>query len=180
MAMTVVDRLHEEVKGILSFLGGSEEYELRHVADEHLKKSLLMAAASHFERSLTQAVVDFAEEVYGAGHVLPKLIRNKAVSRQYHTWFDWNSRNANQFFRLFGDDFKKHVSREIADSDDLESSIRAFLEIGGDRNRLVHQDYGNFVIEKTAEEIHHLYSSAERFVAWFPTALREYSRDRTT
>ena len=118
MAVTVVDRLHEEVKGILSVLGGSEEYELRSAADDHLKKSLLMAAASHFERSLTEAVMDFAEEAYGTDHVLPKLIRNKAVTRQYHTWFDWQARNANRFFGLFGDDFKKHVSSKIADSAD--------------------------------------------------------------
>ena len=180
MEVTVVDRLHEEVTGILSFLVESEEYELRNVADEHLKKSLLMAAASHFERSLTEAVMDFAEEVYGTDHVLPNLIRNKAVSRQYHTWFDWKARNANQFFSLFGEDFKNHVSRRISDSADLETAIRDFLEIGGDRNRLVHRDYGNFVIEKTAEEIHLLYASAARFVAWFPTVLREFSNERTT
>ena len=179
MAVTVVDRLHEEMEGILRFLSEGEEYELRSAADDHLKKSLLMAAASYFERSLTKAVMDFAEETYGTDHVLPKLIRNKAVARQYHTWFDWDARNANRFFGLFGDDFKKHVSNRIADSADLEAAIRDFLEIGRDRNRLVHLDYGNFVIEKTAEEIHGLYLSADQFVAWFPKVLREFSDERT-
>ena len=30
--------------------------------------------------------------------MIPSLVKNKAVSRQYHTWFDWNSNNANAFF----------------------------------------------------------------------------------
>ena len=32
----------------------------------------------------------------------------------------------------------------------LDESIRAFLEIGRERNRLVHQNYGMFTLEKTA------------------------------
>lgn len=174
MAMTTVDRLHDEMAAILSYLTDREEYELRHVADEQFKKSLLMAAASHFEKSLTGAVMTFADEVAGKGHVLTELIRTKAISRQYHTWFDWERRNANKFFSLFGSDFKSMASHEVEESDYLESSIGDFLEIGSDRNRLVHQDYGSFSLQKTASEIHVLYSSAERFVEWFPGALRRF------
>ena len=79
-----------------------------------------------------------------------EIVRNKAVSRQYHTWFQWNARNANSFYGLFGSDFRKFMKRKVRD-DNLGDSVRAFLELGNERNRLVHQDYGVFVLEKTTE-----------------------------
>ncbi len=41
--------------------------------------------------------------------MIPSLVKNKAVSRQYHTWFDWNANNANAFFNMFGDGFRSHM-----------------------------------------------------------------------
>jgi hypothetical protein len=57
--------------------------------------------------------------------------------------------------------------------EELQSSVRAFLEIGNERNRLVHQDYATFQIEKTLDEIYILYQSALKFVEALPTALRD-------
>jgi hypothetical protein len=58
---------------------------------------------------------------------------------------------------------------------ELENSIKSFMEIGSSRNRLVHQDYGSFTLEKTSDEVYASYNSALRFVESVPLALRKCS-----
>ena len=134
-----------------------------------------MAAASYFEKALSDAVIEFAETATAEGHPLMWLVKNKAVSRQYHTWFDWDRKNANSFFGLFGELFKEHMIERVEGDKELAGSIRAFLEIGSERNRLVHEDFANLSLEKTTQEIYTLYSDARMFVDRFPTSLREFS-----
>ena len=174
-ASTTVDVLHREFAEILVFLEGNQEISMRDAADGNFRKALLLAAASYFEHRLTEAVVVFAQEVTTNDHVVAWLIRNRVVERQYHTWFDWTARNANRFFSMFGESFGRHMKDVVSENDDLSSSIRAFMEIGRDRNRLVHQNFGSFALEKTSSEIYETFRMATRFVDWFPDALREYS-----
>jgi hypothetical protein len=101
------------------------------------------------------------------------FVRKKAISRQYHTLFSWDTPNANQFFGYFGDEFRIGMSQKIQTSDKLLESIRAFMEIGRERNRLVHQDYATFPLEKTLDEIYALYQKGLYFVEILPNALRE-------
>ena len=174
MPSTVVDRLHEQFAGLLSGLDGAGEVSLRSVADDNFRKSLLLAAASYFERRLTEAVTSFVDDATKGNMLVAELVRNKAVSRQYHTWFDWDKNNATRFFALFGSDFRDVMKRRLAEDDELGESVRAFIELGRERNRLVHQDFGTFPLEKTTEEIHALYLRALHFVDAVPGALREF------
>lgn len=171
---TVVDRLHRDFAGLLDVLDEAGEVSLRAVADENLRKSLLLAAASYFERRMIEAVLSFVEDATGRNVLVAALVRNKVVSRQYHTWFQWDGNNANSFFGLFGSDFRDFMKARIAGDGALEDSVRAFLELGRERNRLVHQDFGVFPLEKTTEEIHALYRRAVLFVEAVPGALRDY------
>ena len=77
-----------------------------------------------------------------------------------------------------GNDFRVFMKRKVKDDDRLDDSVRAFLELGGERNRLVHQDFGTFPLEKTTEEIHALYTRALRFADAVPVALREFDTNR--
>ena len=172
---TPVDRLHGEFTQLLAFLDANEEVSLRNVADGNFRKALLLAAASYFERRLTTGIVDFVGEATSTDHVVRWLVQRKAVERQYHTWFDWNGRNANQFFRLFGRAFSDHAKALVDNNEDLSSAVQAFLEIGRERNRLVHQDFASFPLEKTSDEIYETYCSATEFVEWFPQELRRFS-----
>ena len=174
MEESPVDTLHREFADLLAFLDENREVSMRNTADGNFRKALLLAAASYFERRLTNVVVVFVEEVTSSGHVVAWLVRKRVVERQYHTWFDWPSRNANRFFSMFGESFGRHMKSAVEEDDDLSSSIQAFMEIGRERNRMVHQDFGSFSLEKTAAEIYATYRSATRFVDWFPGALREY------
>ena len=174
MPGTVVDVLHEDFSALLSVLDEADEVSLRAVADDNFRKSLLLAAASYFERRMTDAVLSFVEDAANRNRLVTALVRNKAISRQYHTWFQWDAGNANSFFGLFGSGFRDFMKSRIGEDDDLDDAVRAFLEIGRERNRLVHQDFGAFPLEKTTEEIHALYRRALRFVEAVPGALRAF------
>ena len=175
MTMTVVDRLHDEFSDLLRVLDNASEISLRSTADDNFRKSLLLSAASYFERRMTDTVVSFVDETTSGDPLVNSFVQNKAVSRQYHTWFSWDQKNANSFFGLFGNDFRDFMKQKVSKNDTLDSAIRAFLELGSERNRLVHQDFGSFSLEKTSEEIYELYCEARKFVEAFPSALREFS-----
>lgn len=178
MPATVVDDLHESFAGLLSVLDEAGEVSLRAVADENFRKSLLLAAASYFEHRMTDTVMSFVEDATNRNVLVAALVRNKAVSRQYHTWFQWEGSNANSFFGLFGSDFRDFMRQRVKTDDELDGSVRAFLELGRERNRLVHQDFGTFPLEKTTQEIHTLYMRAMLFVDAVPDALREFDDRR--
>ena len=172
---TVVDKLYGEYLAIVQMMDQYFAVSFRNTLNDNFRKTLLLCAASHFEFRITSDVVSFCAEVAMGNTLVPSLVKNKAVSRQYHTWFDWNSPNANTFYSMFGDDFKTHMSDLMKADANLAKSVSDFLELGRERNRLVHQDYGSFFLEKTAEEIFRVYASALMFVEFVPKALRDFS-----
>jgi hypothetical protein len=175
MTTTIVDKLYTEFTDIVSVLADKKEISLQSVLDDNFRKSLLLSAASYFEHRITTAVIEFCSEIAGANTLVPSLVRNKAVSRQYHTWFDWNKSNANSFFGLFGADFKSHMDALNKQDSVLVDAIKDFLDLGQARNRLVHENYGTFVLEKTSEEIYKQYQSAMLFIERLPVELRKCS-----
>ena len=100
---TAIDTLYSSRSALIDYLIEKRETSLQIIADENLRKTLLMSIASYFEVELTRVVREFADEVAGKGHVITFIIQNKAISRQYHAWFDWNAQNVNKFLRLFGE-----------------------------------------------------------------------------
>lgn len=175
MSTNVVERLHDEFVELYDFLIENDGVTLVSVVEENFPKALLLAAASHFESQLKKSMKDFVMEVTDDDHPLVSLIENKVIERQYHTWFDWERKNANRFFGMFGSRFKDHADSLVKKDDDLRKSISAFMEIGGERNKLVHQDFANFQMNKTSSEVYDLYKSATIFVHWFPNAIRDFS-----
>jgi hypothetical protein len=173
---TAVDRLYDEASAVLHFLERSAEPSLLVSAADQFRKALLLAAASHFEHRLSECVLTFVRNRGSGSLALESFVKNKAVARQYHTWFQWEQSNANAFFALFGPTFKTDMVDWARNSDELRLSIEAFLEIGGERNKLVHQDYATFSLGKTLDEIYDLYRRALRFVELLPSAFHELDR----
>lgn len=176
--MTIVDELHLNFKEILEKLP-AEEISLRNVATESFRKGLLLSAASLFEKQLTELVTRLVRGWGGDNSTLNEFVRIKAIERQYHTYFDWDRSNANRFFGLFGDEFKAFMSERCRNSADFDAAVKAFLEVGRDRNRLVHQDFGSFALEKTADEIYDLYKQAMKFIDALPHCFADFSRSKT-
>lgn len=173
MQATVVDRIHQEFKDLISYLDQRSELSLRSTVDENFRKALLLAAASYFEHRIVSDITVFVIEVSGENSLLIEFVKNKAINRQYHSLFKWDDKNANHFFGLFGTSFKSFITQELKNDEQLDLSIKAFLEIGRERNRLVHQDFGTFTLEKTSDEIYELYKTALVFVDTIPIKLRE-------
>jgi hypothetical protein len=171
---TIVDVLYQEFHDVVAFLDGRGEISYRVTAEENFRKALLIAAASYFEHNLCAHIVDFVHEVSSNNERVIEFVKNKAIHRQYHTFFDWDdpSPNANRFFRFFGESFKIFMKSEAVKGSSLHNAIEAFIELGQDRNRLVHEDFGTFYLEKTAEEIYDLYKIAKPFVDSLPEKLR--------
>ena len=77
-SVTAVDNLHADLAALLVFLDDASEVSLRNVADDNLRKALLLAAASYFEHRMTQDVIGFVEEVVSKEHVVKWLVRNES------------------------------------------------------------------------------------------------------
>jgi hypothetical protein len=169
---TIVDRLYREFKELISYLDQNGQISFRNTVNENFSKALLLAAASYFESRLTEHLLAFVHEVAKENQLIVKFVENKAFRRQYHTLFNWEATNANQFYGLFGETFKTFMTHEIKRDTRLDESVKAFLELGRDRNSLVHQNFGEFTVEKTADEIYQRYQTALYFVESLPDKLR--------
>jgi hypothetical protein len=174
MAATIVDQMHQDIAGLIKYLEEQQQASFRSLADGTLRKALLLAAASFFERCVSEGILRCVERFSNSHTLTIEFVKNKAISRQYHTFFNWDGGNANAFFGLFGEDFKKHMTDAVKADAALANGIKAFLEIGRERNRLMHMDFGTFPLEKTAEEIFELYRSALMFVERVAIELQEW------
>lgn len=179
MSSDVVDRLYKDFRLLLDDLDSRSEISLRSVVDANFRKTILLAAASYFEKQITEDILEFFATTSGRNELIQQFVKNKAVSRQYHSYFQWEGGNANSFFGLFGASFKEFMKQKVHNDIDLENSIKAFIEIGRDRNRLVHQDFGSYTLEKTAEEIYLQYQIAQRFIDAIPQRIKEFCESET-
>ncbi|MEU7894260.1 HEPN domain-containing protein [Nonomuraea sp. NPDC049152] len=166
-----VSLLFEEQAAILSLLQANEP-SFHATLESTFPKVLLLAAASNFETRICQHVLDFVSANSSNGKVVA-LVDSRVVKRSYHTWFEWDKLNANGFWAFFGEDFRTRMKQLLKSDATLSESIKAFLELGRLRNHLVHKNYALFTLEKTSEEIHHLYLQADLFVNSLPKLLDE-------
>lgn len=168
---TEIDAFYETHRALYEYLLGQREVTFANEANNNFRRSLVLAIASYFEHRVTEIVREVPRK-HASGHpFICELIEQKAVARQYHTYFDWESRNANKFFALFGSAFRDAARVLVQKDDDLDGSIRAFLELGDTRNRLVHLNYIAFDVDKTPEDIMVLYRSALRFLTFLKERL---------
>ena len=163
--MAVVDTIYTDFKDAAGVLSASNELSLQIMLESNLRKTLLLSAASYFEYTLSREVAAFTQEVTGGNGLIGALVQAKAISRQYHSWFDWEKSNANKFFSMFGQTFKDHMTVRLAADAALAEGVKAFMELGRERNLLVHSDYASYLINKNPEEIYLLYQQASVFVA---------------
>ena len=113
---------------------------------------------------MKEIMVNFVVARSGGDSAILALVKNKVIERQYHTYFDWDKKNANKFFSLFGDEFSVAMKKLVDEDDILKEAVIAFLEIGSLRNNLVHLNFANYPLDKTVEEIYQLYQRALVFL----------------
>jgi hypothetical protein len=162
---TIIDQQYENGNSLVDYLKNQQQITFFNEAENSFRKTILLSSASFFEKEISDTVIEFARSHTDNNELVIAIIKQKAVSRQYHTYFDWDkATNANKFFSLFGEDFKNKMIKKVKDDPNLETSIKSFLEIGQERNKMVHQNFAEVVIDKTAEEIYKLYKSSIYFI----------------
>lgn len=179
--MTPVDILNQEYQSIIGFLDSNGQPSLSSDVNRYFKKVITLSSASYFEHRIQEILIQFISRETNNSSRAISFFKKKAIGMQYHKLFAWGEKdnpdkpgkNANSFFALFGDDFKKKIEAEIKSSEDLERSVKAFLEIGHLRNILVHSNFAAYDIEnKTAEEIFRLYENGLLFVKFVEDRLQ--------
>ena len=169
-----IERLCEEHDELIEHLLATGKITWKSRADDQFAKALLLAVASRFEAQLTDCVVEIFESATDGSDALVSFVQKEAVERRYHTWFSWDAKNANSFFRSFGEEFKNAMEAKVKNDPALDDAVKAFLELGRLRNELVHEDYATFSMQKTPSEVLERYHAAARFVDWFAGDLREH------
>ncbi|MBN1559841.1 hypothetical protein JW998_06295 [candidate division KSB1 bacterium] len=180
--MNVVDFVNKEYQSIVAFLDESQQPSLSSDVNKHFKKVLVLSSASYFEHQIQSILVDFITKETNNNVKAVNFFKKKAISLQFHTYFYWGEKNnphspgknANQFFSLFGDEFKKEMEKLIKENDDLKKAVESFIEIGHLRNILVHSNFAAYDLEnKTTEEVYQLYKEGLVFVDFIKMKLQE-------
>jgi hypothetical protein len=189
-----VEQLKNEYKAIENNLLSQNPPNVSLVSDlnKHLRKILILSAGSYFEHKITFILSNFAKIKSNGDERIVNFLEKQAIRQKYHTLFSWGEKdkpdspckNANTFFKLFGEEFHRQTKSDIeignSDSDErrtektkLKESIEAFIEIGHLRNILVHNNLIEYVYEqKTPDEIFALFQKAEPFLEYLTEKLK--------
>lgn len=162
--------------GTLSkYLSEQGEISLKIDADRRFTKVLVLACASYFEDEIVRKIESYVRDVTCNNETVVSLLKKKALSRQYHTLFDWDRKNANRFFSYFGDESKDKHSKDLKEVDGLNIQEANFMFLGGLRNTLVHTNFAIASIDETYEEIYQKYLSAHKFLDYIAKHLNDLS-----
>lgn len=156
--------------------------ELSFAADMNVTfcRSLVLAIASYFEHEVT-AVVRQVPVVHAyANPMIVSMIERQVIARKYHTWFDWDGLKPGPFFGLFGEMLKARMSERFKREAHVTEAVNAFLELGQLRNKLVHQNYVEFSIQKTPAELFGSFKVALGFLAFIRGSLLPSTSPRKT
>ncbi len=132
--------------------------------EEVYRKALLVASASNLKKQLQDIVEEFVVNASSDNERLLEFVRNAAIKRRFHDWFDWQSGNANKFYSLFGREFKTTMNELARVDETFANSVSCFVGIGSKRNILVHEDFIANSIQDTCNEIHVSFLSALYFI----------------
>lgn len=164
MSSEHVERLIQDHSDLMSFLQENRQPSFLVTIESSFPKVALLAAASDLESRVQEVIIEYYTRSTGARDFAVNFVKNKAVLRQFHTYFDWDTRSGSRFFGLFGERFKKEMKAAMGSDEALADSVANFCEIGSLRNQLVHQNYASFTMQNTAQEVHNMYHSALYFV----------------
>ena len=158
-----IESMFSNYNSYYGFLLSHNEISFANDYKSQFSKVMLLACASYFKSLVVTKIHCMLNP--SQCNLTHDFIDNKALTRQYHTLFDWKKRNANQFFAFFGPQFKEFMVEKVNSSQELSQSISDFMEIGELRNRLAHNNYATFILESTAEEIYQKFLNAHAFVS---------------
>ena len=170
----IIKKVMEDHGQITEYLSHERQISLQISLNDIYKKILLHYAASYCESRMVDALTDLYVNNCPENLVLTEFVKNQAIRRQYFKFFNWNDSNANQFFKLFGKEFKKHMETKITEDSDLGKSIKSFLELGHLRNMATHDNLATYNLNKTVGEVFELYEDATHFIEKFSSEINKF------
>ena len=161
-----IQKFIEDYSELYEFLLTNGQVSASIDVNEHYRKILLLSCASYYESKITSIIKSFVA-AKSSDERICEFINNKAISRQYHTYFDWKqTSNINQFLGMFGQNFKDDIQTDIRSSEELSNQVKAFLVIGAERNKMAHGNFLEYKLDMTFEEIVVLQEKASMFVEY--------------
>jgi hypothetical protein len=176
MERTIIDSLYSDFSSLLTFLGEKGEPSFQSFVDSTFKKTLVVFIGSLFEDKIREILLNMVDDRSANDDLVRNFLRNKAIERQYHSYFNWKDGNAKQFFGLFGEKFKDSAVQDVKNNQKLDEAIRVFLELGNKRNELSHINPENFVTDLTTEEIYQKYKIACNFIGYLELKLHNFGK----
>lgn len=163
----------KEFDSIKEYLTNNSEITYLSDLNKYFRKVLILSSGSYFEEQIKKLLSKYLEKISNGDIRIVNFLQKQALEGKYHQLFDWGrqdkpedvGKNANRFLGLFGDSFKTIVNNDLKRNNELDESIKAFLEIGHLRNILVHSNFANYNYEqKDTEEIFLLFVKAMYFI----------------
>lgn len=162
---------YKDANDLYEYLMHNSEVSFAIGVKDAYRKILLLSVASLFENQISKIILSYASSISGDDKRIVKLIESKVIERQYHTLFNWDAKNSNSFWGLYGEDTKNKVRSEIDKNTDLKTAEENFLDLGKRRNLLVHKNFSEHDVNITLEEIYEKYKSACLFVDYISSVL---------
>ncbi len=173
----LIETLYAENSDLREYLIQQGEISFVASVDKTFNKVLLLAIASYFEKYITDLLKQFFSIQSNNNPLLLDYIIRTTLDRKYHTLFIWDAgkrSGINPLMKIFGDDFKKRFDELIRSDKDLESAILEFLELGNKRNELVHENFIDYLLQYSPQEIYVKFTRAVYFVDTLERQLNEH------
>lgn len=172
---TAISNLINEYIETTTYLKEQKEISKVINLSQHYKKILLLSCASLYEKIFTDEIQRIIAQKTG-NDALKNLFYNKSIKQQYFKFFDWKESkgNINGFLKLFGNELYTKIHFEINQNEELKQGMDAFLKLGYNRNLLVHENFIEYTLDKTFEEIQSLHNLAYPFLIYLMKALEQY------
>ena len=165
-----INKLYDDFENLKNYLLENKELDYLNIVENQFTKNLIISSASFLESKMQEILINFIDTTSNH-NLITSFFKNKAISRQYHSYFDWNGNNANNFLGLFGTDFKEKTKEKIK-KENIDGYIKSFLELGRIRNELVHQNFTLYSTDKTTKEIIELFNNSYKFLNFFEKELK--------
>src|SRR5258706_12290554 len=150
-----IDDLKKEFDTIATYLQENRQPSLVSDLNKNFRKILLLSAGSYFESEITAILSEFVKSKSNNDLRIVSFLQKQAISGKYFQFFDWGTHNqpdqftpnANRFFSLFGEEFRKQIALDLRNQLEVTDAIKAFMEIGHLRNILVHSNFAAYSYE---------------------------------
>lgn len=152
-------------------LSEEKDISLRIELEQIFLKAVVIAAGSEMEQELTKTIIQLVSDASKSPWVA-EFVRIKALTRQYHTLFDWKKQSPNTFWSLFGPEIAGKLKVRYQGDEAFQAIVDAFLRLGSKRNSIAHA-YFEFSLELGLEEFMAEYELAREFPGRFSGVLIE-------